>query len=126
MFYSVRKTSNICGTSSGVPYLQCAYHWDVSFTAKQNGKTVSFYLLGEQKLSAALAAKNALSHEDLSRYDLMCGIEGIALGVIPDFRKTGLTEQLKQQVKTIPDVDFIYGMQLNRWVIWITGCAPGD
>jgi hypothetical protein len=86
-------------------------NWDISFTAEQDGKIVGFYLLGERKLSEAIAAENAVLHEDLSRYDSMRGIEGVALGVIPEFRKTGLTEKLKQQVKTIPDVDFIYGMQ---------------
>lgn len=86
-------------------------NWDISFTAEQNGKSVGFYLLGERKLFDAIAAENAVPYEDLSRYDLMRGIEGVALGVIPEFRKTGLTEKLKQQVKTIPNVDFIYGMQ---------------
>jgi hypothetical protein len=92
-------------------FLSETVNWDISFTAEQDGKIVGFYLIGERKLSAAIAAENAVLHEDLSRYDLLRGIEGVALGVIPEFRKTGLTEKLKQQVKTIPDVDFIYGMQ---------------
>ena len=92
-------------------FLSETVNWDISFTAEQDGKLVGFYLLGERKLSDAIAAENAVLNEDLSRYDLLRGIEGVALGVIPEFRKTGLTEQLKQQVKTIPDVDFIYGMQ---------------
>jgi hypothetical protein len=92
-------------------FLTETVNWDISFTADQNGQIVGFYLLGERKLSDAIAAENAVPHEDLSKYDLMRGIEGVALGVIPEFRKTGLTEKLKQQVKTIPDVDFIYGMQ---------------
>jgi len=33
------------------------------------------------------------------------------LGVIPEFRKTALTGQLKQQVKAIPNLQTIYGMQ---------------
>lgn len=92
-------------------FLSETVNWDISFTAEQDGRIVGFYLLGERKLSTAIAAENAAPHEDLSRYDLMRGIEGVALGVIPEFRKTGLAEQLKQQVKIIPDVDFIYGMQ---------------
>jgi hypothetical protein len=92
-------------------FLNETVNWDISFTAEQDEQIVGFYLLGERKLSEAIAAENAVLHEDLSRYDLLRGIEGVALGVIPEFRKTGLTEKLKQQVKTIPDVDFIYGMQ---------------
>lgn len=92
-------------------FLNETVNWDMSFAAEHDGQIVGFYLLGERKLSEAIAAENAVSHEDLSKYDLMRGIEGIALGVIPEFRKTGLTEKLKQQVKTIPDLDFIYGMQ---------------
>ena len=80
-------------------FLNETVNWDISFTAEQDGQIVGFYLLGRRKLSAAIAAENAVSHEDLSRYDLICGIEGVALGVIPEFRKTGLAEQLKQQVK---------------------------
>src|SRR6187551_505189 len=92
-------------------FLTETINWDISFTAEQNRQIVGFYLLGERKLSDAIAAENAVPHEELSRYDLMRGIEGVALGVIPEFRKTGLTEQLKQHVKTIADMDFIYGMQ---------------
>ena len=63
-----------------------------------------------------------MAHEDLSKYDDIYGIEGVALGVIPTFRKTGLTEQLKQQVKTIPHLQYIYGMQyksLNNLKYWL-------
>jgi len=98
---------------SPLQFLAETVNWDISFTAEQNGKIIGFYLLGERKLSDAIAAENAVPNEDLSRYDLLRGIEGVALGVIPDFRKTGLTEKLKQQVKTILDVDFVYGMQFK-------------
>src|SRR5688572_17161909 len=69
-------------------FLTEVVNWDISFTAEQDGKILGFYLLGERKLSDAITAENAVPHEDLSRYDSMCGIEGVALGVIPEFRKT--------------------------------------
>lgn len=92
-------------------FLNDTVNWDISIKAEQDGKIIGFYLLGERKISIAIVEEKAVVHEDLSRYDLMCGIEGVALGVIPEYRKTGVTEKLKQHLKTIPDVDYIYGMQ---------------
>lgn len=92
-------------------FINDTVNWNISIKAEQDGKIIGFYLLGERKISAAIAEEKAVVHEDLSRYDLMRGIEGVALGVIPGCRKTGVTEKLKQHLKAIPDVDYIYGMQ---------------
>ncbi|MET0355251.1 MAG: hypothetical protein ABW044_00670, partial [Cellvibrio sp.] len=96
--------------------------WEIGFKAEHEGKIIGFYLLGERKLSAAIAAENAVPNEDLSKYDSMQGIEGVALGVIPEFRKTGLTQQLKRTVKSIPGLQFMYGMQyksLGNLTYWL-------
>jgi len=109
-------------TDSMRQFLEESVKWEISYKAEQDEKIVGFYLLGERKISATIAAENAVAHEDLAKYETMHGVEGIALGVIPALRKTGLTAQLKQKVKTIPGLQYIYGMQykslsnLNYWL----------
>lgn len=98
-------------TDSMRQFLEDVVKWDISYKAEQEGKIVGFYLVGERALSAAIAAENAVPLEDLSTYDSMQGVEGVALGVIPEFRKTGLTRALKQNVKSIPGLQYMYGLQ---------------
>ena len=98
-------------TDSMREFLEESVNWTISYKAEYHKEIVGFYLLGERKLSVTMAAENAVAHEDISKYENLYGVEGVALGVIPEFRKTGLTEKLKQEVKTIPGLQFIYGMQ---------------
>ncbi len=92
-------------------FLNDTVKWRISIKAVQDGQIIGFYLLGQRKISLAIREENAVPTEDLARYDSLCGIEGVALGVIPEFRKMGVTEQMKQRVRTIPGTDYIYGMQ---------------
>ncbi|HTF98018.1 MAG TPA: hypothetical protein VL995_17920 [Cellvibrio sp.] len=103
-------------------FLNDVVNWEISLKAVLDEKIIGFYLLGNRKIASAIIEEQAVPHEDLSRYEPMCGIEGVALGIIPEFRKMGLTEQLKQQVKTISNIDYIYGMQyksLSNLTFWL-------
>jgi len=86
--------------------LEEAVIWEILYKVEE-GKIVGFYLLGERKLSATIAAETDVAHEDSSKYHVVNGVEDIALGIILAFRKTDLIEQLKQQVKTIPGLQYI-------------------
>ena len=93
-------------------FAKTATNWTLSLKAVANNEIIGFYMLGTRPLEKTLEEENAkeLPGENLQRYSTMKGIEGVALGVIPEYRKKGIASLFKNQVRGM-GYDFIYGMQ---------------
>ena len=93
-------------------FAKTATNWTLSLKAVANNEIIGFYMIGTRPLEETLEDENAeeLPGENLQRYSTMNGIEGVALGVIPEYRKKGIASLLKNQVRDM-GYDFIYGMQ---------------
>lgn len=110
-----------------IKFVKEATDWSMSLKASVDGKIVGFYLLGTRPLAETMQDEKAVETrgENLKRYDSMKGIEGVALGVIPEFRGSGIASQLKNKVRSM-GMDFIYGMQyksLGNLDNWTKGSA---
>jgi GNAT superfamily N-acetyltransferase len=108
-----------------IDFVKNAVDWDISLKATVDNKIIAFYLLGTRPLSETMSDENAHEQpeENLQRYDSMNGVEGVALGVIPEFRSKGIATQLKNKIRN-SGFDFIYGMQykeLGNLENWTSG-----
>jgi hypothetical protein len=108
-----------------IDFVKDAVNWNISLKATVNNKIIAFYLLGTRLLSETMKDENAHEQpgENLHRYNSMNGVEGVALGVIQEFRSKGIASQLKNKVRN-SGFDFIYGMQykeLGNLENWTSG-----
>ena len=104
--------------------------WNASLKAVSSGQIVGFYLLGHKgvgNLNKTIKSEKARLEkgENLKKYKGLTGIEGVALGVIPEYRGRkdfNVAKELKNRVRETEGIHYIYGMQykslgnLNNWI----------
>jgi 8-oxo-dGTP diphosphatase len=84
----------------------------ISVVAIENGQVVGFYILGKRGILEGIKEEELTPTEDLSAYQGKKGIEGVALGVIPEARGSGLGSKLKDYPQRL-GADYIWGLQLH-------------
>lgn len=92
-----------------INYLNHATDWNLSKKLVYNGKIIGCYLFGEGDIVDLVSH---CDHIDLSPFEGLRGIEGIAVAVLPEFRGTGLGNKLKDLPRSM-GYDYVYGQQLK-------------
>ena len=82
-------------------------HFDMnkSIVAKVNGELAGFYFICDKQIP-----KGGNGYEDLKDLN---GVEGIALGVLKEYKNKGVGKKLIEYPKSIPNVDYIWGYQFK-------------
>lgn len=91
-------------------YVESSTDWKASFKIEKDGKLAGFYLLANRGINAWLATEEqkVTLHEDLSKYQNLRGVEGLALFVFPAYRSAGLASMLKDMLRRLP-YDYVWG-----------------
>jgi hypothetical protein len=103
-------------------FIMSSVNWDNSIKATSNGKTVGIYLIGDRQLSDVIDDEKAEPAEDLERYSHKKGVEGVALGVLPEIKGIGVGKKLKDSLLSMTNADYIFGLQyksLNNLQYWL-------
>jgi hypothetical protein len=105
-----------------VDYVLQESNFDKSWVLVDNNKVVGFYLIGDRQVLDVVDSYQLTPLEDLRKFDNKRGIEGVALGILKEYRNQNLSKLLKNKVKTSSNADYIFGLQykslknLNDWV----------
>lgn len=81
------------------------YSKDLSIVATVNGKIAGFYFLGDEGIPEG--------GEDYEMLKDLNGVEGIALGVLKEYKNMGIGKQLIDYPQTLSGVDYIWGYQFK-------------
>ena len=103
-------------------FIMSSVNWDNSIKATSTGKTVGIYLIGDRHLADVIADENAEPSEDLESYNHKTGVEGVALGVAPEVKGSGVGKKLKDAMLRMTNADYIFGLQyksLNNLQYWL-------
>ena len=103
-------------------FIMSSVNWDNSIKATSTGKTVGIYLIGDRQLADVIADENAEPSEDLKSYNHKTGVEGVALGVVPEVKGSGVGKKLKDAMLRMTNADYIFGLQyksLNNLQYWL-------
>lgn len=105
---------NVMDESFLKEYLDSVVDWDISIVAKVNDKVVGCYLFKEENIFNFFQQTSYLKSltEDLSKYQNMKGLQGVALVVSPTHRGLGIGKKLREFPKLM-DFDYIWGIQLK-------------
>ena len=103
-------------------FIMSSVNWDDSIKATSDGKTVGIYLIGDRQLSDVIDDEKAVPAEDLESYNHKTGVEGVALGVLPEIKGIGVGKKLKDALLSMTNADYIFGLQyksLNNLQYWL-------
>ena len=103
-------------------FIMSSVNWTNSIRATSAGKTVGIYLIGDRQLADVIADENAEPAEDLESYNHKTGVEGVALGVVPEVKGSGVGKKLKDAMLRMTNADYIFGLQyksLNNLQYWL-------
>lgn len=78
--------------------------FDISVVATVDGKLAGFYFLNEEDIPEI---------GDYSKFKNKRGVEGVALGVFPQYQNKGIGKKLIEYTQERLDYDYIWGMQLK-------------
>ena len=118
------------GPKELLTYLAKAADWQISVKATYQGKIVGFYLLNENQiydylLHYMMRDYNCYSMEQCNRkhpnsikvdpmkFKNLNGIEGVALGVDPDYKGLGIGKKLIEYSQSLP-YDYVWGQQYEH------------
>ena len=76
-----------------------------SFVAEVDGKLAGFYFIGQNQIPGNI--------EEFSYLKKMKGVEGIALGVLPEYKNMGIGKKLIDYSRNNLNADYIWGYQLK-------------
>ena len=82
-------------------------HFDMnkSIVAKVDGQLAGFYFICDKQIP-----KGGNGYEELKDLN---GVEGIALGVLKEYKNKSVGKKLIEYPKSIPNVDYIWGYQFK-------------
>jgi hypothetical protein len=92
-------------------YILSVTNFYKSFVLTDGAKLYGFYLIGDRQLNQIIDDENLIAHEDTAPYEDKIGVEGVALGVIPTYRKMGYGKQFKNKIH---GYDYICGLQFKQ------------
>ncbi len=117
-------------------YLIAQTDFNLSSIAVYHGEIIGFYLIGDNHVPADLPIDNLLIPEnEYKRILALNGMEGVVLGVLPDFRKEGVGKMLISNSYAIAEKfhkDYIWGQHyitfnnLPEWEKMRTHFASDD
>lgn len=81
------------------------YDKNLSVVAKINNQIAGFYFIGDDNIPEGGKDYNILKK--------LKGVEGIALGILKEFKNKGVGKKLIEYPKTIPNINYIWGFQLK-------------
>ncbi len=84
---------------------------DKSFVLTDGTQLYGFYLLGDRQLHDIIDDEKLIPSENLESYKDKVGVEGVALGILPEYRKQGYANMLKNKVS---GYDYICGLQFKE------------
>jgi GNAT superfamily N-acetyltransferase len=90
----------------------------ISKKAVLDGKIIGCYLLNDQSVHSY--PMNWLENLDL--YQTRCGLQGVALGILKEYRGYGYGRQLRDSTLCLNEYDYIWGgqaKQLNNLDNWL-------
>lgn len=93
-------------------YYAHAHDTRLSKIAEVGSKFSGFYLLQEKSILEVVDHETIID-KDLQYYEHKRGLEGVALGVLPEFRGSGVGHALKE-VPRLMGFDYIWGYQLKN------------
>ena len=96
--------------SSILGYIKDTVDWNQSVYLVLNDEVIGCYLFGKRNMLDFV--QNCEIKTDLSKYENLKGIEGIAVVVASEYQKKGYGNKLKNYPKSI-GVDYIWGVQLK-------------
>jgi hypothetical protein len=92
-------------------YLMAVVNWDISKKLTLNDTIIGCYLLNEDKITDFLENCDSLK-EDVSKYENLRGIQGVALALSKEFRDKGYGRKLRE-IPLQMDCDYIWGQHLK-------------
>lgn len=81
------------------------YDLNLSLSAEVGGKLAGYYLIRERDIPKG--------GKDYDQFQGLKGLEGIALGVFPEYKNMGVGKQLIEYPRMIGGYDYIWGMQFK-------------
>jgi ADP-ribose pyrophosphatase YjhB (NUDIX family) len=85
---------------------------EISLIAMEGDRVIGFYILGRRSILDGVKSEHLKPTEDLKPYRQRQGIEGVALGIVPDRRGTGLGSRFKDYPQTL-GADYMWGLQMH-------------
>jgi hypothetical protein len=102
-----------------ISYTDAATDWALSKKMAIGDKLIGFYLLAEGSIYDIIS--QCKCQDDVEKFAGKRGIEGIILGIIPEYRGGGLGDRLKNLPKSL-GYDYVFGQQfksLNNLEPWL-------
>ena len=99
-------------------FFYCYADFSISLKATLNGKIIGCYLLNKE----AIDSQQAEGFENLERYHKLKGVQGVALGILKEYRGLSYGRQLRDSVLQMTEYDYVWGYQvktLNNLQNWI-------
>lgn len=88
-------------------FFYCMTDFTISKKAVLDGKIIGCYLLNDE--SFHLYQMNRL--ENLDRYNTRRGLQGVALGILKEYRGRSYGRQLRDSALSLSEYDYIWGFQ---------------
>lgn len=110
--------------AASVSYLKDCVDFSISIKATYNDELIGFYLLNENKIPYINEKNLKISVEKYKELQSNNGLEGVALVILPDYRKLGISKLLIEESYKIAknlDCDYVWGEalktinNLNEW-----------
>ena len=83
--------------------------FSISRKAVLNGKIIGCYLLNDD----SILSYNFSSIEDLSNYHYQEGLQGVALGILKEYRGLSFGRKLRDSALMLPHIDYIWGFNVK-------------
>ncbi len=93
-----------------VSYINETADWNKSVQMTLNDQVIGCYVLGKRNMFDFIS--NCEIKTDLTKYENLKGVEGIAVIVLPEYQGKGYGNKLKDYPKSI-GADYIWGLQLK-------------
>jgi len=93
-------------------YLSSVTDWSISKKAVLNDKIIGCYLFNTEPVTDFLKNCECLK-EDISKYENLRGIQGIALALLPEYRNSGIGRELRS-IPINMGFDYIWGQHLKE------------
>ena len=116
--FSVKLFSEAANYDYSGLYFYCMTDFSISKKAVLDGKIIGCYLLNDESFHSYKMNR----FENLDRYDTRRGLQGVALGILKEYRGLSYGRQLRDSALSLSEYEYIWGFQgkiLNNLDNWI-------